>query len=43
MEQHNCETKVIPFRPISAKFSGLQGLRTFKYRPQSAAGKGIMS
>ena len=33
MEQHNCETKVIPFRPISAKLSGLQGLRTFKSRP----------
>ena len=42
MEQHNGETKAIPFRPISAKFSGLQGLKNFKSRPQSAAGKGIM-
>jgi hypothetical protein len=40
MELNN-DVNSIPFRPISANFSGLQGLRAQKSRPQSA-NKGII-
>lgn len=38
MDQYTTEN--LPFRPISAKFSGLQALRPYKPRPQTAAYKG---
>ena len=40
--ENNTEIKAIPFRPISAKFSGLQVLRNSKTRPQSAVSKAMM-
>ncbi|OMJ83485.1 hypothetical protein SteCoe_15588 [Stentor coeruleus] len=42
MESQN-DPKIIPFRPVTAKFSGLQALRGNKTRPNSAVNKAMMA